>query len=57
MEISKSKAAEKRLKLIALIRRIARDEAYNILHEHLQDYEHKQRKPEPTEILAEEVEA
>jgi hypothetical protein len=55
--MSKSKATKKRLKLIALIRQIARDEAYNILYEHIQDYEHKQRKPEPTEILAEEVEA
>jgi hypothetical protein len=35
--------------LIQLIRRLAREEAYNVLDEHLEDYEHKERKPEDWE--------
>ncbi len=34
---------EKRKKLIRLIRRIARDEVWAAMDEHLTDYEHKER--------------
>lgn len=35
-----------REKLVALIRRIAREEAYVALDEHITDFEHKERPPE-----------
>ena len=35
-----------REKLVALIRRIAREEAYVALDEHIEEYEHKERPPE-----------
>ena len=34
---------EERKRLVQLIRRLAREEAYNVLDEHLSDYEHKQK--------------
>jgi hypothetical protein len=33
-------------KLVVLIRRIAREEAYEALDEHLTEFEHKERPPE-----------
>ena len=35
---------EVRKQLVSLIRRIARDEAYEVIDEHLEDYEHNERK-------------
>jgi len=34
---------EERRRLVQLIRRLAREEAYNVLDEHLSDYEHTQK--------------
>jgi hypothetical protein len=36
----------KHKELIRLIRRIAREEAYDIIDEHLDDYEHKEKASE-----------
>jgi len=36
--------------LISLIRRIAREEAYEVIDEHLEDYEHKERKADWSNI-------
>ena len=37
--------------LLSLIRKIARDEAYEVLDEHLEDYEHKERKVDVSKIF------
>lgn len=38
------KDEETRKQLVSLIRRIAREEAYEVIDEHLEDYEHNERK-------------
>jgi hypothetical protein len=35
---------------IKLFRRIAREVAYEVLDEHIEDYEHKAKKPDTTEL-------
>ncbi len=39
-----------RKELTRLIRSIAREVAYEIIDEHLEDYIHKPNKPDPTEL-------
>lgn len=41
-----------RAKLTELIRSIARKVAYEVIDEHLEEYEHKQKKIDPTEMEA-----
>lgn len=37
-------------RLVKLIRQIAREEAYAVLDEHLNDYEHKEKPPEEVDM-------
>ena len=37
-------------KIVRLIRRIAREVAYEVIDEHLEEYEHKEKQPQPFEI-------
>jgi hypothetical protein len=39
-----------RAELTRLMRSIAREVAYEVLDEHLEDYEHKPKKPDPAEM-------
>ena len=41
---------ENRKELTRLIRSIAREAAYEAIDEHLEDYEHKPKKPDETEM-------
>ena len=40
----------KREKLILLIRRIAREVAWEVIDEHLEEYKHKEKPAEPFEV-------
>jgi len=42
-----------RTELTRLIRSIAREAAYEAIDEHLEDFEHRQKKPETTELEGE----
>jgi hypothetical protein len=44
---------EEKKHLIQLMREIAREEAYEAIDEHLNDYEHKERPPEEVEAQGE----
>ena len=41
---------DKRSELIRLIRRIAREEAWQIIDEHLSDYEHQEKPAEEADL-------
>jgi hypothetical protein len=40
----------KRKKLVELIRQVAKEVCYEVLDEHLSDYEHKQKPPEEEDV-------
>jgi DNA-binding FadR family transcriptional regulator len=42
-------------KLVQLIRRIAREEAYEVIDEHLDEYEHKEKPVEDFEVEGEKT--
>jgi hypothetical protein len=44
---------DNRKELTRLMRSIAREVAYEVIDEHLEDYEHKQKKPDATELEGE----
>lgn len=47
------KDVEKNRKLVQIVRQIAKEVCYEILDEHLSDYEHKEKKAEEAEIESE----
>ena len=40
----------KRMRLIRLIRKIAREEVWKVIDDHLNDYEHKEKPTEETDL-------
>jgi len=44
---------DNRKELTRLLRSIAREVAYEVIDEHLEDYEHKQKKPDAAELEGE----
>jgi hypothetical protein len=44
--------SEEHEELVRLIRKIAREEIYSVLDEHLDDYEHKEKPTESADIEA-----
>jgi DNA-binding FadR family transcriptional regulator len=45
-----NETCSKHKRLIMLIRRLAREEAYEIMDEHLEDYEHKEKPTREHEV-------